>query len=430
MSLPAQNPSTSPSQQRPMVLVVDDEELVRQVLAETLMREGYTVHTACDGIQALEQVNQHSYAVILSDNHMPRMRGLEFLTRAREIQPYTTRILITGVVDLDTTLEAINRGELYRFIIKPWVREELLVTLKNAAHRFELITENERLLDQTRRLNTELERANRELEKQLKRECEQNRRLDALNQALESNLQRSVDLCVRTLQTYYPSLGSQALRVKEACTRLAAGLQLAHDDRTTLEMAGQLCDIGLVGVPRALIKKWQRYPQSLEEAEQNLIRQHPALGEELTGFIANLKSVGPIIRSHHERFDGTGYPDGLAGESIPWLARLLSVVLSYVEGLERGTDALNVIKREAGKGLDPEAVRAFLRHGPGEFVSRGQKEVLLNELAPGMVLARGVYNAHGLLLIPEGQLLSRVFIDKLMNHHRVNPIRQSLLVYC
>lgn len=412
------------------ILVVDDEEMVREVLSETLTREGYRVTTAPDAFHALELLARTPFAVILSDNHMPRMHGLDLLARAREIQPHATRILITGVVDLETVLDAINRGELYRFIIKPWVREELLATLKNAVQRFDLIVQNEALLAETKKLNAQLAQANHELEQQLRRELDQNRQLEQLNKTLAGNLQRSIELCIKTVQTYYPSLGSRARTVHQFCKAMAVTLNLSSAERTTLEIAAQLHDIGLLGVPRELIKKWQRTPELLGDAELALIRQHTIVGQELVGFIDHLEGVGKVIRSHHERWDGTGYPDRLAGENIPWLARLLAVAVQYVDLGASNDQALISLKRMAGSALDTEAVQVFLRCGAGEFISRGQREVLLHELKPGMVLARGVYTANGLLLFPEGQSLSPTFIDKLLNHHRVNPIRQSLLVYC
>ncbi len=404
--------------------------MVRQVLAETLTREGYQVATAPDAFKALELLGQRSFAAILSDNHMPRMLGLDLLTRAREIQPHATRILITGVVDLETVLESINRGELYRFIIKPWVREELLATLRNAVHRYELVTQNEALLAETRKLNAALGKANSDLEDQLRRELDQNRQLERLNKALAGNLQRSVELCVKTVQTYYPSLGSRARAVHKVCVSIGETLKLSPTERTTLEVASQLHDIGLIGVPRELIKKWQRDPDSLAESERTLIRQHPQVGQELVGFIDELEQVGNIIRAHHERFDGEGYPDHLHATEIPWLARLLAVAVAYVDLGARGEDALLAVRRLAGTVLDPDAVRVFLKGSSGDLVPKGQREVLLHELRPGMVLARGVYTANGLMLFPEGQALNPLYIDKLMNHHRVNPIRHSLLVYC
>ena len=422
-ALPKPSPGAS-------ILVVDDEEMVRQVLSETLTREGYQVSAAADAFQALELLGRTQFSVILSDNHMPRMHGLDLLARAREIQPHATRILITGVVDLETVLDAINRGELYRFIIKPWVREELLATLKNAVQRFDLILQNDALLAETRKLNAQLGQANRELEQQLRREVEQNRELEQLNRTLAGNLQRSIELCVKTVQTYYPSLGSRARSVHQLCKAMSVALKLSVPECTTLEIAAQLHDIGLLGVPRELIKKWQRHPGSLGDAELALIRHHPIVGQELVGFSDQLEAVGQVIRAHHERWDGTGYPDHLSGENIPWLARLLSVAVQYIDLSASDDQALLAVKKLAGTGLDPEAVRVFMRCGAGEFVTRVQREVLLHELQPGMVLARGVYTANGLLLFPEGQSLSSTFIDKLRNHHRVNPIRQSMLVYC
>lgn len=414
----------------PRLLIVDDEEVLRELLQELFQSSGYEVMTSRDGQEALELVRQHSFSVILSDNHMPRMNGLDFFAKAQLIQPHATRILITGIVNLETVLECINRGEIYRFVIKPWVREELLATVKNGLHRYQLLVQNERLTTQTQQLNQQLSAANLSLEKQLQRELEQNRQLETLNRTLNQNLHRSVELCVKVLQTFYPSLGSHGRRVRLMCEKMAATLQLGAEERLTLDIAAQLHDIGLLGIPRDLIKKFHRFPSSLSEAERTLLRQHPVWGQELVGFIDKLSDVGKLIRSHHERFDGQGYPDQIAGSEIPWLARLLTAAITYVDIGKNEAETLTELKRLAGNALDPEAVRALLRAGPGDFVSRGQREVLLNELTPGMVLARGIYTANGMLLIPEGQKLSDIFISKLLSHHQVNPIKNTLLVYC
>ena len=415
---------------KPRVLVVDDEEVIRLVLQESLSSEGYHVVAAADAVEALEMAAKESFSVILSDNHMPRMQGLEFLARVRDFQPLASRIVITGVVDLETVLSAINRGELYRFVIKPWVREELMATVRNAVQRHDLLLENQKLLFETRQLNTSLSQVNAELESQVRRELEQNRNLDELNKALSANLQRSVSLCLHTLETFYPTLGSRARQVAEFCRKMADAVELSVADRTTLEIAAQLHDIGLLGTPRELIKRWHRHSASLNDVELGLIRHHPVLGEEMVQFIHQLGQVGKVIRAHHEKYDGSGYPDRLKGDEIPWLSRLLAVALAYVEAQKPGDEALLAVKRFGGTRLDPEAVRLFHRCFSGQMVSRGQREVMLSELAPGMTLARAVYAANGLLLIPEGQSLSRLYIDKLVSHHRVNPIKQTLQVYC
>jgi response regulator RpfG family c-di-GMP phosphodiesterase len=412
------------------ILVVDDEEIVLVALRETLLRQGYQVVASPSAVEAMDLLRQHTFSTIITDHQMPVMTGLEFLARAKEVQPDATRILITAVLNLSTVIDAINKGEIYRFVIKPWLREELLATVSNAVQRYELICKNSVLQAATLAMNAKLTRLNQDLEQQVARTAEQNQQLARLNEALEQNLQRSVELCLKTMETFYPTLGSQARRVYELCRAMADSLQLGPEQRQALEIAAWLHDIGLVGAPRSLIKRWEQAPQTLNDAELALIQHHPVLGQDLARFVHHLQSVGEAIRAHHERFDGGGYPDGLSGESIPWLGRLLAVAVTYAESNYEPAVTFELIKQSTGSRLDPEAVRVLLRSLPKAAVPRKEREVTLSELQPGMVLARGIYTANGILLIPDGQKLSETYIDKLRNHNRINPITQSLLVYC
>jgi response regulator RpfG family c-di-GMP phosphodiesterase len=388
------------------------------------------VAVAPNPLPAIEMMKNESFSVIISDHQMPGMTGLEFLSRAKQIQPDAARILITAVLCLDTVIDAINKGEIYRFIVKPWLREELLATVKNAVQRYDLLCRNSILQATTLAMNDQLAQLNRSLEEQVARVAEQNRELATLNQALEQNLQRSVELCLQTMQTFYPMLGIQARRVFEIIRAMAESLGLPPDQRKILEISALLHDVGLVGVSRRLIRRWQQNSGALDEAERALIEQHPVLGQELAAFVHNLEAVGAVIRSHHERFDGAGYPDRLAGESIPWLSRLLAVAAGYAGSEFSHAASVEQVRLASGSAYDPDAVRAFLRALPKAVIPRKEREVLLSELLPGMVLAKGVYTPNGLLLIPEGQQLSSTSIDKLLNHNRINPITQSLIVYC
>jgi response regulator RpfG family c-di-GMP phosphodiesterase len=411
------------------ILIVDDEEIVLVALRETLRREKYGVVTCSTPEKALEIVRTEAFSVIISDFQMPGMTGLDFLAHAKQLQPDATRILITAVLSLDTVIDAINKGEIYRFIVKPWLREELLATVKNAVQRHELITRNTVLQATTLAMNEQLVALNRQLEERVNSEEAQNARLNELNFSLQQNLHHSVELCLKVMQTFYPTLGTQARRVFSLCRAMAEVLHLPDDQRQSLEIAAWLHDIGLVGVPRGLIRKWQHEPATLADAERVLMEQHPAMGEELADFVANLKDVGRIIRGHHEQFDGRGYPDRLAGDQIPWLARLLAVAVGYAECQGSSADASERVRLGSGWRFDPEAVRVFLRALPSATIPRKEREVLLSELHPGMIVARGIYTASGLLLIPEGQQLTETYIDKLRNHHRIQPINQTLLVY-
>ena len=422
-------PHDTPDHALHHILIVDDEEVVLFSLRDTLSRAGYQITTAPDAVEALARLKEKAFSVIITDQQMPMLTGLEFLHQVKQVQPDATRILITAVLNLNTVIDAINKGEIYRFIVKPWLREELLVTVKNAVQRYELIFKNQLLQAATLEMNESLAVANADLEKQLARVAEQNAELERLNTALHENLHHSVELCLKTMQTFYPTLGSQARRVFELCRAVAEGLHLSATERQMLELSAWLHDIGLVGVPRQIIKQWEDAPGGLSDAERELVQHHPVLGEELVDFGHPMKGVGAIIRSHHERFDGRGYPDGKSGEEIPWLARLLAVAVAYAESHQDGATTIEMIKRGRGNAFDPEAVRAFFRCLPQATVPRREREVLLAELQPGMVLARGIYNGNGLLLIPDGQRLTETSIDKLNNHNRITPIARSLLVY-
>ncbi|MFO1475816.1 MAG: response regulator [Verrucomicrobiota bacterium] len=412
------------------ILVVDDEEIVLVALYETLRREHYDVVTTSDPAAALTELRRTEFSVIITDQRMPAITGLELLSQARQIQPNASRILITAVLSLDTVIDAINKGEIYRFIVKPWLREELLVTVRNAAQRYDLIRQNTRLQTATQAMNQQLVDLNRALEQQVRLVAQQNDKQAELNRTLEQNLLRSLELCVHTMQTFYPTLGNQARRVAQLCKSMGDTAALSPEDRRLLDSAALLHDIGLVGVPRHLIRKWQDNPKSLDDAERALIQQHPILSQELSNFGVGMERLGEIIRAHHERFDGTGYPDQLSGDAIPWPARLLAVAVAFASSKLSREDAAEEIKKLSGTAFDPEAVRAFVKALPGTSLLRKEREIMLSDLRPGMVLAKGIYTSNGLLLVPEGQQLNATYIEKLLNHNRVQTITQSLVVYC
>jgi len=248
----------------------------------------------------------------------------------KEIQPDATRILITAVLSLNTVIDSINKGEIYRFIVKPWLREELLATVKNAVQRYDLIRSHGRLHATTLAMNEKLTQLNQALEVQVAKVAEQNRQLQELARAHEENLRQSVELCVQTMQTFYPTLGNQARRVFELCKAMAKGLDLSPEHRQTLEISAWIHDIGLVGVPRQLIKRWEEAPAKLTEAERALVQHHPILGAELAISSIILKASpppsAPTMKDSTAAAIPTGWP---ATTSVA--CRLLAVAVAYAE---------------------------------------------------------------------------------------------------
>jgi DNA-binding NtrC family response regulator len=153
----------TPPADQPSILIVEDDPMVLATLKVTLEREGFQVTTSSEPRKALQLVDDGDFAVIISDYRMPEMTGLEFLVECRRRRPYSSRILLTAVANLATVVEAINRGEICRFIAKPWLREELLAALRDAVQRHDLNAHNQALQAETARLNRELLAANKAL---------------------------------------------------------------------------------------------------------------------------------------------------------------------------------------------------------------------------------------------------------------------------
>jgi response regulator RpfG family c-di-GMP phosphodiesterase len=424
MTPPSANPVTTSS-----LLIVDDEPIVLGALKETLEREKYHVVATTSALKALEILRDREFAVIISDQRMPEMMGLDFLIESKKLRPLSSRILITAVLSLPTIVDAINKGEIFRFVAKPWLREELTATVKNAINRYELIVKNEQLTGETRRLNEQLTAANAVLAEQVKTLENQKRDLDKANRELATSYEHSLDLCFRILATYDPMLSGQAKALVEIARKMADTEHFNDDEKHVLRASAWLSDLGLIGVPRELMRSFRAHPDRLSERDLNTLHSHPIYSQTLASHVDSRPAVGETIRAHHERWDGKGYPDGLSGLTIPWTARCLAVAVWFVEcGLPKD-QAIESVVAESGRALDPEAVRLFLKVTHLLHLPRQVKEILLDELQPGMILANGLYSPHGLLLVGEGQTLNSAMITKIRNHNLIDPISQRLLVY-
>jgi HD-GYP domain-containing protein (c-di-GMP phosphodiesterase class II) len=253
--------------------------------------------------------------------------------------------------------------------------------------------------------------------------------LDAANRNLTASYEHSLELCGRILATYDPILGGQARALIEFANQMAATDAFTDAERHTLRTAARLCDLGLIGVPRDMIRTFRSNPEQLTERERNMLHSHPIYGQTLATLVDHRPEVGEVVRAHHEHFDGSGYPDGISGNTIPWPARCLAVAAAYVESGLSKTAAIDLILALSGSAYDPEAVRLFLKISNLVQLPKQVREVMLHELQPGMVLASGIYSPHGLLLIGEGNVLGPGTIAKIRSHNQMAPISQRLLVF-
>jgi len=411
------------------ILIVDDDEIILVAIKETLTPEGYEIATANNPLTALKLLREQTFSTIVSDQRMAEMTGLEFFAEAKKICPDSTRILITGVLTLKTVIDAVNKGEIFRFLAKPWIREELLATVRNAVQRYQLVRTNRKLQDDTLKLNSQLANANAELSRKLDELLKQKEELDVARQAMEENFDHSLQLCFQLISSFHPMLGKETKAIVDLCRSMAENSELNKDEQHVLVVSAWLQNIGLIGVSRELLTRSRDPNQDLTDEEKALIRNHPVYGQTLASFVDRLRTVGETIRASHERWDGRGFPDGLAAEMIPRPARYLALAVFYVEcGLSR-EEAIEEIVHQSGKGFEPEVVRVFLKVTRLVKLPKKVKEILFSELQPGMVLAKGIYSPSGLLLIPEGHILNDLTMKKIREHNQADRIPSRLLVY-
>ncbi len=412
------------------ILSIDDDPLILKVLEDLVTRSGYQSVTTTSTDEALRYVLDRKFAVVIADHNMPDMMGADLLHRVAQIQPSASRILITGIKSLDIVTAAVNSGEIFRFVTKPWISAEMMATLHNAVQRFELIETNRSLERTTLDLNQKLSDANARLEKQL-RELEAGKReVDLSHEALKTNFSRSLELCQRILTTFNPLLGEQARAALKIAQIMSETHYFDEEQKHVLEVSARLYDIGLTAIPSSYMMAVQN---NLEEAPPELktvFQNHTIYGQTLASFVDLLKPVADTIRAHHERFDGGGFPDGLAGEMIPWPARCLAVIVYYVTCGLPHEQAVDRILEQSGTAFDPDATRLFLRCAQATSLPRLVREVMVDELDVGMQLASGIYSPTGVLLVAEGYHLDENTIKKIQNYNASSSLLRQLLVYC
>ena len=285
--------------------------------------------------------------VIISDYMMPVMDGVTFLKQARLRAPHAVRILCTAAEDFRVALQAVNSGEVYRIISKPWHQQELVATVNQAAESARLRRENERLTAEVQRQNAQLRDVNLNLEEKVRQRT----------QALLEGLIAALDY--RDAETQWHSR-----RVSLYTRRLAQQLGVLEPELTVIEHGALLHDIGKIGVrDRVLLK-----PGPLSPDEWTEMKRHPELGWQLLQRVDYLRPASIVVLQHQEKWDGTGYPAGLRGEAIGIGARVFHVVdtldaITSDRPYRRArhfADAKAEIIRCRGSQFDPRVVDAFL----------------------------------------------------------------------
>ena len=336
---------TTPSKQ---VLFVDDDPAVRRSVARFLSRANVSCQIAAGPNEALKTLNADpfGFGVVVSDYQMPETDGVSFLTEVAVKTPWTTRILLSGQLDLDDALAAVNSGAVFRIVTKPVVPTELIDLVRNSLERASLARRNAALLTELRRRNTELT-AER----------------DRLRRMMSDRTIALLDVLAATLDLRVDGVSGQSRRLAAYAKRLAEQLNLPAESLHAAEYGALLRDIGAATAPQAILDG----STSLSVDDRARLVEHHAQGAERLRAIEFFQGAAEVVRHQLERYDGRGLPDGLKGNEIPIGARILHVVkvLEALTGTSgsrpaRGLDwAREEIRRQAGTALDPEVVDGF-----------------------------------------------------------------------
>jgi putative nucleotidyltransferase with HDIG domain len=303
------------------VLFVDDEQYILNSIERIFADKDVRILKANGAQEALKLIAREKVAVLVTDNLMPGMSGIDLLSKVRELSPDTMRILMTAYADLTTAIDAINRGEIFRFIVKPWKDNILIETVEEGINRYKII-QSLKKADETTLLS--------------------------LAQTIE-------------LKDHYTR--GHCNRVAVHALMIADGLELPEEMKRDIKHGSWLHDLGKIGVPETILN----HEGPLNEKEFETVKQHPSWGAEVARQSQLSEVVINIILYHHERYDGKGYPSGFKGEDIPLEARIVAAAdvydaLTTDRPYRKGYSmekAMRIMSSMRGKDFDPEILEVF-----------------------------------------------------------------------
>jgi putative nucleotidyltransferase with HDIG domain len=304
------------------ILVVVDEANMRTALARLFLDRDVRVHRAGNGEEALGIVRRDPVAVVVSDNLLPEMAGVELLSRVRDLSPDTVRVLLAETPELPAATEAMRRGEVSRIHVKPWVDEEIVNIVEEGVWRYQAV------------------------------------------RSLRDGDEAAIRSIAQEIELRDPYTRGHCDRVAAYALKIAEELTLPEETLRAIRFGSWLHDCGKIGVPEAILN----CPGKLSAEELDVVRKHPGWGADV-GQQANLpREVINIILYHHERFDGRGYPTGAKGTEIPLEARIVAVAdvfdamssdRPYAQGYDRA-EVMRVMGVLRGAALDPDLVDILL----------------------------------------------------------------------
>jgi response regulator RpfG family c-di-GMP phosphodiesterase len=427
------------------VLLVDDEENIVRSIARLLLEEetDLEVVSANSGVQGLEALAVHpDVALILSDQCMPGMSGAEFLQKARLIAPDAVRMVLTGYADMAATMDAINKGGASRYLTKPWDDDVLRRTIHEGVEQYRMVQENRTLTALVEKQNRELSEWNDGLKGRVLEQTatirRQNEELRGRNRQIGEAFSHTILAFSRLIELHSTKLQDHTRNVTALSVNCAGSLGLDARQIETIRTAALLHDIGVIGIPPAVVEK---RVVGMTQEELDLYQLHSVRGQAAVDVVEELREAGLLIRHHHERYDGQGFPDRLAGDAIPVGARIIGFAdfIDHELGEAREEAAVRAVltlaSKQLGIVLDPAFFDPMQRHAVELYASTGtaheecpERELRPKELHEGLVINRNLYSGTGLLLLTKGTLLDSQKIAAILRYYDIDSPASGVFV--
>ncbi|MEW5956850.1 MAG: HD domain-containing phosphohydrolase [Chloroflexota bacterium] len=372
------------------ILLVDDDPLLRRAITRR-QQDRFDIETAADGPEGLARLeSQGPFAVVVADMRMPGMDGIQFLSLVREQTPNTVRMMLTGNADLQTAINAVNRGYIFRFLTKPCPPEYFAGAVEAGLEQYRLVMAERELLGKT--------------------------------------LRGSIEVLSEVLSLVNPPAFSRATRIKHLMRDIVSYLKLPN--LWQFELAAMLSQIGCIALPPDILNKVYE-GQLLSPAEQSLYSSHPSIGRELLEKIPRLEILARMIEGQREPPPAHISPADLTSDEdvVALGAQLLNLVLTFDDLTRRGlqTDLImTTLQRQVS--LHNPYLAAVLPLIKASAVEQGFiMEVTVDELHPGMIIMQDVWSTNDILLVPRGQEITEAILIRLRRFAQrtgvIEPIR-------
>lgn len=372
------------------VLLVDDDLNVLQAYTRTL-RSNFKVSTTDNGEEGLQILKEEGpFAVIVTDYRMPKMNGIQLLAHAKELTPDTIRIMLSGQADLDVSIQAVNEGNVFRFLNKPCPTEQLIKVLDTAIEQYRLVMSERELLDKT--------------------------------------LKGSVKLLLDISNAVNPQIFSRTSRLRTMANAIAVRLKI--ENSWEVELAAMLSQIGCTTIPPEILKKKSEDKQLTDE-ETQIFLAHAQNGRNLLRNIPRLEGISEGVFYQFKQFGGQGFPfNNKKGKDIPIIGRILKIVLDFDNLTVKGMSAPKAVEEMLNNVnyYDPDIFAALDAEVLSVATGYVVNVVPIADLANGMLLADDIKDDHGAILISKGQEITEILKLRLLVFSRLGRVSEPIRI--